>query len=94
MVVLVPPGVVALPWLVLVTLVLLLPELVLELEGSVELPVPPSFWLHPSNPSIPTAAQKARIVLFIVAFLVTRLFPTPLFQCGFNLDEPQNLSTR
>jgi hypothetical protein len=63
----VPPGEVALLWLVLVTL-LVLPELVLV--GSVELPVPPSFWLHPTNPS---AAQKTRINFFIVDFLDARL---------------------
>jgi hypothetical protein len=62
--------------------VLLLLELVLLLAGSVELPVPPSFWLHPTIPSSPSAAQKARIDFFIVDFLITRLFATPLCQCG------------
>jgi len=59
---LLPPGEVALPWLVLVAL-LLLPLLVLF--WSLELLVPPSFWPHPARAS---AAQKIRIYFFILDF--------------------------
>jgi hypothetical protein len=57
---LVPPGEAGLPWLVLVVL-LLVPTLVPL--WSLELPVPPSFWLQPTRAS---AAQKVSIVFFIV----------------------------